>query len=284
MRARNQFRRSAARRTPRPGFTLIEVLVVVTIIALLVAVLIPALSRAREQARSATCRSNAHQMALALTCYTIDHRRFPGHHLIPATAPPGTPASLQFEILWPPRLLRYVGRQHQIFWCPTAPKETYWDGRKRLLPYISWVSDPAREMGTFSYGYNDWGGVREFRLPHLGLGGHAGDPLHGEPAVERIRRPSEMIAIADNDVTRDNLRSQVYGTWDTAIDPGDRNELPGARHDKGANFAFADGHAESMRQDKARAPRKAMRMRWNSDFRDHCAEWDDVRPAEACKD
>ncbi len=45
----------------RPGFTLIEVLVVVAIIALLVAILIPSLTKAREQARNAVCASNMKQ-------------------------------------------------------------------------------------------------------------------------------------------------------------------------------------------------------------------------------
>jgi prepilin-type N-terminal cleavage/methylation domain-containing protein len=56
----------------RPAFTLIELLVVVAIIALLVAILLPSLAKAREQARSAVCKSNIHQMGVGLTLYTLE--------------------------------------------------------------------------------------------------------------------------------------------------------------------------------------------------------------------
>ena len=54
---------------PRAGFTLLELLVVIAIIAVLAALLLPALSRAKGAARSARCKSNLHQVALAITMY-----------------------------------------------------------------------------------------------------------------------------------------------------------------------------------------------------------------------
>lgn len=58
-----------------PGFTLIEVLVVVAILALLIAILLPSLQRAKEQAKTAVCLSNLHQMGFGFSTYASDHRQ-----------------------------------------------------------------------------------------------------------------------------------------------------------------------------------------------------------------
>lgn len=64
-----------------PGFTLVEILVVVAIIALLVGMLLPAYGKARKQARAVMCLSNQRQIATAMHAYTHDYQdRFPIAH------------------------------------------------------------------------------------------------------------------------------------------------------------------------------------------------------------
>ncbi|MCC6580872.1 MAG: prepilin-type N-terminal cleavage/methylation domain-containing protein [Phycisphaeraceae bacterium] len=63
-------------RKKREGFTLIELLVVISIIALLIGILLPALSAARQVARTASCKSNLHQIMLATNAYATDNKDF----------------------------------------------------------------------------------------------------------------------------------------------------------------------------------------------------------------
>jgi prepilin-type N-terminal cleavage/methylation domain-containing protein len=67
------------------AFTLVELLVVLAVITLLLALLLPAVQAAREAARKAQCRSNLHQIGIAMF-HQADiagaRGRFPGLYVI----------------------------------------------------------------------------------------------------------------------------------------------------------------------------------------------------------
>lgn len=277
---------SASSDRPRhPGFTLLELLVVVAIISLLVSILLPSLVHARAQSRRAACGAQEHAMGLALAMYTLEMRYYPGDHLHREPGQLGFSSSL---VTWMPRLVRYMGDEHRTFWCPDAPEDTRWDGKARPVVFLSHAR--PGEQATFAYGYNAWG-VRDFSYPQWGLGGHVRDPQQnafeaswnqGELKVEQVKRPSDMIAIVDSGT---DAKDSSPGIWDELVSPmkypGDpgRQQLPGERHSRGANVLYCDGHIEWTLRKKLVEPSKGMRQRWNNDFRDHCMNWAD-RPSD----
>jgi prepilin-type N-terminal cleavage/methylation domain-containing protein/prepilin-type processing-associated H-X9-DG protein len=220
---------------PRPGFTLVELLVVVGLISILIALLMPALSRAREHAWRVACSSNLRQVGTALITYAQDSRGW-----FPA---PASCARAQTEdwVHWQPgrelsdsRLFRYLGGDTRVLECPSGRND-----RQTTPPY------------PFSYSVN-------FRFtgdPSIGVFGTAWNQTPCK--LNEVINASQKVLAIEEEMTSINDGAWSAGDAEWGIF---RTSLPSVIHDKGreygwqdpnigaragrGNVVFADGHCE----------------------------------------
>jgi len=235
------------------AFTLIELLVVIAIIAVLAALLLPALATAKSAGLCAACKSNLRQVGLALNLYTGEFRKYPLCADVDSTRP-GSVVSL-----WDGKLLPFVAESRKVFVCPADKSPSAWTNTTGL---------PQRNP---CYGYNMAGSGRyPASAASLGLDGgfNRGYSTGRYLAENQVRVPSDMIAAGDC--------KPKTGGGDYDLDdlfPINLLIELAARHNRGENMVFCDGHVEYARHAAWLRKTEGARQRWNNDHQPHPDTW-----------
>lgn len=220
------------KRTPnRTAFTLIELLVVIAIIAILASLLLPTLAGAMAKSEAIACNNNIKQLSMAWFMYAGDNEDFlVNNHGKPETvarreswannvqdwdyADDNTNVLLLTETKFSP----YNNQSWKIYKCPSDRIPAANGPRIRSLAMNAMVGDPGELTNRFNPLY-----LQYFKM--------------GE-----IRNPSSIFVFLDEhpDTIND-------GFFVNKLEDYQWGNLPASYHKNGANFSFADGHAEHHR-------------------------------------
>lgn len=244
------------------GFTLIELLVVIAIIAILAAILFPVFAQARDKARQAACLSNSKQMGMGIAMYTQDYDEvLPiGGRGLNAGEPGATTPNRWDKLIMPYVKNGTAGnnlRGLNGMW--TCPSRTSYMRPNRINGVVE----------TRGYGCNGnlmgWGSIPPSRpnVPSRSLaeiGSPAGTFIIAEgssllqaaatPGDPRNLDPETWPQFEDR---RSDWQIVAPGAWNhnrnaNYLRSPDRScnscRRPMARHGKGANIIYADGHAK----------------------------------------
>jgi prepilin-type N-terminal cleavage/methylation domain-containing protein/prepilin-type processing-associated H-X9-DG protein len=148
----------------RPGFTLVEVLVVIAIIAILIGLLLPAVQKVREAANRMACSNNLKNLGLALRHFECTQGRFPPGGVTESF--PDADVTTSTNHGWGTYLLPFIEQQAladryrwdkthsapenqpvaatqlKIFQCPSAAE------RDRFMTFGSWAANGTRGACT----------------------------------------------------------------------------------------------------------------------------------------
>ena len=226
----------------KKGFTLIELLVVIAIIAILAAILFPVFAQAREKARASNCLSNCKQLATALQLYVDDY-----DETVPIVFNT-TVDTTNVESSYPCK----QASGFKMYGLGNADGQP-WSWRDMIFPYVKNIGIfvcPSGMKGVCGYGYNN-GLCVNMNTNNLWNSFNNNDPsLFSPTTLSSIANSAQLVFCCDN-AQRSDKASQCYQCPFSMLLKYDNPDTFRAwgttdpiRHNGGANFAFADGHAK----------------------------------------
>jgi prepilin-type N-terminal cleavage/methylation domain-containing protein/prepilin-type processing-associated H-X9-DG protein len=226
------------------GFTLIELLVVIAIIAILAAMLLPALSKAKEQGKRAKCTNQLRQIYLGMVLYA-DENQGSFHHVngsIPNNgqwyANPRSSVLLAPDhplAYWGVAYYQMVGRNREIFRCPSARTVDEWREDGLTYPSDFWLNS--------SYGINRFliaspDSSKKAPLKLSALMFPATTIIAQDGAEQRMEGGEDSWGLFPG--YSENLTQWKYGL--ASLYPGARIDMEWFRHGQRGVAVWLDGH------------------------------------------
>ena len=223
-------RETGARRpSPRGGFTLLELLVVISIIALLATMLLPAVGAVRSAARGTHCMSNLRQINIGLTAYASDNSGFFSTTCFTRGGETYS-AHVQYYRNWFARFdIDYLNTPN-IFTCPARLRSE----SNAFLIYPNYPSTAGKIDYVVDY-------TMQENVAANGGGGAVEDPTTRADTTTL----AHLVAIDDPNAVLlacGQGRVNGWGSWGP-VDLGGRGMY---RHAGKANFMIGDGQVASV--------------------------------------
>lgn len=179
-----------------PGFTLVELLVVIAIVGVLLGMLLPAVQAARESSRRSSCQNNLRQVGLGILGYESTNRRFPpGKKYSADRSDPDT-----FAYAWSSLILGHleeeVLRQQLDFSAPLTSPENLPASSQivsvYLCPSASRLNEHRSETGHV-IGLNGQPGEGLACIDYLGISGPDKDKINPATGAEYGRQRGVLL-------------------------------------------------------------------------------------------
>ena len=217
--------------TPARGFTLIELLVVIAVLAILAALLLPTLAGAKARALRIACISNMKQFGVAFHLYADDHDDL----VLPNKDGPYVPLGETWVQGWEgvpgPDCTNTIYLQRSLV-GPYLPDVALWRCPATRDPKVIGITQP--------------------RVRTVSLNGFIGPPWSAPGAMTyrmltELARPGPAETLTFVEERSDTIND---GSFSEQRDFNPNNpagwmlrDKPSILHQRGCNFAYADGHA-----------------------------------------